>query len=321
LDFNYTIPENETGTITFTVHAHFAKAQSPGEDSSTFLRLDGNQSPSPQNGVDPNGTDYVWQASCNTVQSPPPTATCDDVSGAPYNGIGATDYGYDTSVQPFIGSGFAPNENVVVTENDGGQIGQGVTDGDGNLSTTVTIPGQPDDTYTLTATGDSGDSAECSLGSGGTIWAVNSGTCDPNTDVWTVNTDWEADGVDANGTYSFSISTGDVFTAQTDSTGHFDDSFTEMIDGGTSPTWTLTGPYGGAVVTWGQPSQSYGGFPDCSNSNGIRSGGHSAIKKTLRLDGGLIEALPTHGSVANTSVGEKHLRTEHAARSSQRRTR
>jgi len=202
-----------------------------------------------------------------TPPSPTPPSLS-PVTGSPYDPIGATYFGYDESQQPVTGSGFIPNELVTLSVDDN-DVGTGTTDDNGNLAATITIPQEPDGSYTLTGTGEGGDQASADLWSGGSSFAYNvDASCDPDTDMWTVDTDWDGAGLDANATYSFAISTGDTFTAQTGSDGSFSTSFTEMnIQGGDTVTFEASGPYDGGTTDFGGV-QSYGNFPDCSDSGG-----------------------------------------------------
>jgi len=256
-DADLTIPANETGTLTFTVHSHFAKSKSPAD-----IRLDGNQSPSPQNGEAPNGTDYVWTAKCDTTNPSPPTPTLDNVEGAPNDPIGASCCGYNESQQPVTGSGFIRNESVTLSI-EGNAVGSGTTDNEGNLATTITIPQEPDATYPLEAEGEGGDQATAELISTGSSFEDSTDTCDSSTEMYTVDTNWDGAGLDADSTYTFTLSTGDSFTAQTDLDGAFSTSFTEMVQAGDSPTADIMGPFDGGTGSINLGPFSYGDFPDC----------------------------------------------------------
>jgi hypothetical protein len=73
LSFNFTVPQDATGTATLTVSDHKAEAESEdGEGPNDFL--DGNQSPSPANGEAPNDSDYQWTLNCAGTP-PPPTCS------------------------------------------------------------------------------------------------------------------------------------------------------------------------------------------------------------------------------------------------------
>jgi hypothetical protein len=67
LSFNFTVPQNATGTATLTVSDHKAEAESGGKEGPNDF-LDGNQSPSPANGEAPNDSDYAWTVNCNNGQ-------------------------------------------------------------------------------------------------------------------------------------------------------------------------------------------------------------------------------------------------------------
>jgi hypothetical protein len=179
-----------------------------------------------------------------------PKPMINPVVGTPYNAIGAQCCGATGSVQPVTGSGFAPNEDVVLTVNDE-QVGQGVSDDAGNLNTTLTVPHLTYGQHNLDATGQTaGDQATSTLGVGGSIYYEWTESCTANT--WTVIFNWEGEGLDASSYYDLTISNGQQFETQSDSSGSFTDGpFTATIPGGTTQTYNATGPLGGVVITFG----------------------------------------------------------------------
>ncbi len=60
---------------------------------------------------------------------------------------------------------------------------------------------------------------------------------------------WEAHGLDANSYYTIALSNGQQFDVETDSTGSFTTTQTLTIDGGTTQTFTFTGPLLGTQTT------------------------------------------------------------------------
>ena len=174
--------------------------------------------------------------------------TLNPVGGNPYNAIDVAVGGENWWTQDVTGSGFAPNEEVVLTV-EGNEVGDGTTDDDGNLSTTLTVPTVPDGAYELDGTGQTaGDVASTTLNVGWDLYyQTASASC--SSDVWTESDNWEAHGLDANSYYTIALSNGQQFDVETDSTGSFTTTQTLTIDGGTTQTFTFTGPLLGTQTT------------------------------------------------------------------------
>jgi hypothetical protein len=177
------------------------------------------------------------------------------VHGDPYNSVGASS-GANDWTESVTGANFAPNENVDLTV-DGNQVGSGTTDGNGDLTGTLTVPTVPDGQYTLEATGQTaGDTATTTLTVAWDIYFEYTDTCSGN--VWTLNGTWEVDGVDASSFYTMSITNGQQTEEESDSSGSLNAPFSFTADGGTTQTFTWTGPYAGVQTTFTTNQQSFG---------------------------------------------------------------
>ena len=168
------------------------------------------------------------------------------VYGDPYNAIAAAS-GENYRTKDVTGNGFAPNEDVVLTV-EGSQVGGGTTDDDGDLTATLTVPTVPDGPYELDGTGQTaGDVATTTLTVSWDLYYNSSDSC--SSDVWTEGDNWEAHGLDANSYYTIALSNGQQFEVETDATGSFTTSQTLTIDGGTTQTFTFSGPLLGKQTT------------------------------------------------------------------------
>jgi hypothetical protein len=184
-----------------------------------------------------------------------PMPMVDPVSGEPYNSIAAS-FGENYWTQPVTGSDFAPNEDVDLTV-DGNNVGEGTTDDEGNLDTTLTVPTVPDGQYELLATGQTaGDTATTTLDVGWDIYYEFTDSCSANT--WTINGSWEGDGLDASSFYTITLTNGQQTEAQSDSSGSFNAPFSFTADGGTTQTFTFAGPFAGEATTFAADPISFG---------------------------------------------------------------
>lgn len=193
-----------------------------------------------------------------------------NVNGAPSDPIGLT-FGYDASHPTVTGTGFAPNESITLTEN-GAVVGSGTADGQGNLSTTITVPQQPDGHYTLFASGKAANglpvAASSTLTSGGEIFVRGTAAhyCDATAGVWVYPTEWDGAGLDAGATYMFATSTGFSVTARASANGTFSGTFNGTAPPNSSPTFTITGPMTGIGIpnaTFGRANVPIGSFGAC----------------------------------------------------------
>jgi hypothetical protein len=178
------------------------------------------------------------------------------VSGSPYNSIDVNLGGQNFWTKSVTGSDFAPSENVDLTV-DGNNVGQGTTDDEGNLTGTLTVPTVPDGKYELVATGQTaGDTATTTLTVGWDLYYEYTDSCSANT--WTINGSWEGDGLDASSFYTLSLTNGQQTEAESDSSGSFNAPFSFTADGGTTQTFTFTGPYAGVAKTFAADPTSFG---------------------------------------------------------------